>query len=125
MIALDEDALICDFAEYYHIYNIYSYPVEYIATLAIGLRNNSRIKLKEKGLEVDIYMLLLAHIVDNTAYNLYAKTKEAKKGQNKPPSFVEMFFAKKELKDREKVVKFDSGEDFEKEWNRLNGYRTG
>lgn len=124
MIALDEDSLICDFAEYYRIYNIYSYPVEYIATLAVGLRNNSRIKLKEKGLEVDIYMLLLAHLVDNTAFNLYAKTKDARSGKNKPPSFVEMFFAKKEEKNKEKAVRFKTGEDFDKEWSRLNGNRT-
>ena len=46
MMALDEDALICDFAETYHIYNIYGMPVQYIATLAIGLRDDSRIKSK-------------------------------------------------------------------------------
>lgn len=124
MIALDEDSLICDFAEYYRIYNIYSYPVEYIATLANGLRNNSRIKLKEKGLEVDIYMLLLAHLVDNTAFNIYAKTKDARSGKNKPHSFVEMFFTKKEEKNKEEAVRFETGADFDKEWSRLNGNRT-
>jgi hypothetical protein len=29
MIALDEDALICDMAETYHIYNMEQLPVEY------------------------------------------------------------------------------------------------
>ena len=91
MIALDEDALICDFAEFYHIYNIFDYPADYIATLAIGLRDNSRIKLKLLGLRVDINMLLLAHIADNTAINVYAKTKDAKSGKNRPTSFVNLF----------------------------------
>ena len=59
MIALDEDALICDFAEFYHIYNYYDYPVEYVAILANGLRDNSRIRHKERGLKVDISLLFL------------------------------------------------------------------
>lgn len=123
MIALDEDALICDFAEFYHIYNIYEYPPIYIATLAIGLRDNSRIKLKLLGLRVDLEMLLLAHIVDNTALNLWAKTKEAKNNINRPQSFVELLSKKKESK--EKAREFNSGEDFEKERRRLIGNRTG
>lgn len=123
MIALDEDALICDFAEFYHIYNIYEYPPIYIATLAIGLRDNSRIKLKLLGLRVDLEMLLLAHIVDNTAINIWAKTKDAKNNINRPQSFVELLSKKKESK--EKAREFNSGEDFEKERRRLIVNRTG
>ena len=41
MIATDEDALICDFAETYHIYDYRSLDVEYAATLAYGLRDDS------------------------------------------------------------------------------------
>ncbi len=123
MIELDEDALICDFAEFYHIYNIYEYPPIYIATLAIGLRDNSRIKLKLLGLRVDLEMLLLAHIVDNTAMNIWAKTKDAKNNINRPQSFVELLSKKKESK--EKAREFNSGEDFEKERRRLIGNRTG
>ena len=123
MIALDEDALICDFAEFYHIYNIYEYPPIYIATLAIGLRDNSRVKLKLLGLRVDLEMLLLAHIVDNTAINIWAKTKDAKNNINRPQSFVELLSKKKESK--EKAREFNSGEDFEKERRRLIGNRTG
>ncbi len=115
MIALDEDALICDFAEFYRIYNMYDYPVEYIATLANGLRDNSRIRHKERGLKVDLSLLLLAHICDNTAINVYAKTKDAKAGRNKPASFVEALTADPKEKPRE----FYSGNDFDKEWERL------
>lgn len=67
-------------------------------------------------------MLLLAHIVDNTAINIYAKTKDAIKGINKPPSFVELLSKKKETK--EKAREFNSGADFDKEWRRLNGNGT-
>ena len=116
MIATDEDALICDFAETYHIYNIYELPVEYIATLAIGLRHNSRIMMAINGLKVDLNSLLLAHIADNTAINVYFKTKDAEKGRNRPKSFVKLLTS-----DKSEIARgFDSGEDFIKEWNRLN-----
>lgn len=117
MIALDEDALICDMAETYHIYDMESLPAEYVATLAYGLRDNSRIKIKASGLRVDISTLLLAHIADNTAINVYAKTKDAKTGKNKPKSMVKALVDRPEDHARQ----FDTGEDFLEEWRRLNG----
>jgi hypothetical protein len=117
MIALDEDALICDFAEFYHIYDYKSFPVDYIATLADGLRNNARIKLKLMGLEIDINTLLLAHIADSCAINFYAKTKDAKSGRNRPKSMVEALTAKSE----KQYKQFDTGDDFMREWRLING----
>ena len=117
MIALDEDALVCDFAETYHIYNIYQLPVEYVATLAIGLRDNSRIKMKACGLEVDTDRLLLAHIVDNTAIRVWQNTKDAEKGKNMPKSVVKALVEKI---DKSKEAKpFNCGADFDAEWERL------
>lgn len=116
MIALDEDALTCDFAETYNVYNFYSLDVELAATLAAGLRDDSRIRMRANGLEVDSKLLLLARIADNTALNLYAKTKDAKSGKNKPKSIVEALIKKKS-----EIKGFSSGKDFENEWRRLNG----
>lgn len=117
MIALDEDALICDFAETYGIYSIYDLPVLYVATLAKGLRFNSRIMMAISGLKVDINTLLLAHIADNSAKNVYFKTRDAEKGKNPPRSFVQLLIPPK---DEEKVKGFDCGDDFNKEWERIN-----
>ena len=119
MIALDEDALFCDFAETYGIYDIYQFPVEYVAKLAFGLRDDSRIKMKALGLGVDLKSLLLAHIADATAINVYSKTKDAKKGINKPKSFVRLLTEKIDISKQPKG--FESGADFDKEWRRLNG----
>lgn len=119
MIALDEDALICDFAETYRIYDMYLLTVSYAATLAVGLRTNSRIKMKACGLEVDINCLLLAHIADNTAINFWAKTEDGRKGINQPKSYVKILTEKI---DHSKDVKaFASGDDFDSEWRKLNG----
>ena len=119
MIALDEDALICDMAETYHIYNMEQLPPEYVAILAAGLRQNSRIKMLACGLKVSIDSLLLAHIADNTAINFYAKTKDAKTGHNRPKSMVRAFT--QELDESKHAKQFISGNDFLEEWRRLNG----
>ena len=46
MIKTDEDALICDLAETYQIYDYKSLPAYMVATFSVGLRENSRIKMK-------------------------------------------------------------------------------
>lgn len=65
MIRLGEDELICDLAEVYSIYDYKSYPVKLIATLAVGLGLNSRIKSKQMELPVGLDTILLATISDN------------------------------------------------------------
>lgn len=117
MIALDEDALICDFAETYHIYDFWSLPVVYVATLASGLRENSRIKQKASGLSVDINTILLAHIADNTAINVYFKTEDAQKRVNYPTSLLKLI-TKSDIKE---TKMFATGDEFLNEWRRLNG----
>lgn len=118
MIALDEDALICDLAETYHIYNMEQFSVEYVAILSNGLKDDSRIKMKANGLRVEVNTLLLAQIADNTAINFYMKTKNAKTGKNKPKSMVA---ALTDAGPEKHAKQFDSGESFLEEWRRLNG----
>ena len=117
MIALDEDALICDFAETYHIYDIYSLPAYYVATLAKGLRIDSRSMMAVNGLKVDVKTLLLARIADSCAINVYFKSKDAENGQNRPKSIVSLLTGTSQ---QEANRDFDTGEDFIKEWRRLN-----
>lgn len=49
MIAKDEDALICDLAETYRIFDYRSLPLKTVATFSVGLRENSRIKMSLGG----------------------------------------------------------------------------
>lgn len=117
MIALDEDALICDFAETYHVYDFYALPVNYAAVLACGLKADSRIMMAINGLKVDIKTLLLAHIADNCAINVYFKTKDAENGENRPKSMVAVLTG---TVPEDVNRNFETGEDFIKEWRRLN-----
>lgn len=103
-------------AETYHIYDPFSMDVEYVSILAYGLRDNSRVKLAMCGLKVNLETLLLAHIADATRTNVYAKTKDAKAGRNRPKSFVEELTTTK----KPDAVTFESGKDFERAWRELN-----
>lgn len=50
MLSTDRDALMCDMAETYHVYDMRALPVKTVATLACGLREDARIKLKMAGI---------------------------------------------------------------------------
>lgn len=65
MINKSEDALICDFAEAYQIYDYKLLPVKLAATFAAGLREDSRIKLLMRGAEKARSDVLLAMILDS------------------------------------------------------------
>ena len=59
MISLDESALICDFAETYHILDYRALPLKLAAVLACGLRDDSRIKMKLAGMKLNPETMLL------------------------------------------------------------------
>ncbi len=89
MMATDKDALICDLAETYGILDYKALPVEILATLSVGLRDDSRIKMKMAGVNIENSLLLLAAAVDRLTFIAWSKTKDAEKGINKPKSIVE------------------------------------
>lgn len=51
MYSTDRDALMCDMAETYRIYDMNSVPFSVYATLAAGLRSNSRIRMEMSGMK--------------------------------------------------------------------------
>ena len=67
MLRTDECALICDLAEVYHIYDYRSLPARRVATFAVGLRKDSRIKTKMRGDDLkgnDLTDILIANLFD-------------------------------------------------------------
>lgn len=85
MLKTDKDALVCDFAETYGVFDLGSLPVKTVAALAFGLGDSSRIKMKMAGLKVPTNTLLLAHIADSLSYIKWTKTQAAVDAPNKPP----------------------------------------
>lgn len=113
MIALDEDALICDLAETYHIYDMCSFEPSYIAILAVGLPDGSRIKKRLSGTEVDLTTIILAKIADNTAINVWTKTKDAQKGRNRPKSLLDTLLHRNK---ENNLQTFRDGATFMEKW---------
>ena len=114
MIEFDEDALICDLAETYQIYDYRSLPVKLVATLSAGLREDSRIKMAAAELPAKQDTLLLATIADRVEAFRYGFTEDASKGKNRPTSLVDTLFGKeKENTSKSGIVGFGSVEDFE------------
>ena len=118
MLALDESALICDFAETYHIYDIWSFPVDYIARLAVGLRDNSRIKTKLGNLKVPIDSVMQAMAVDYLALLLWFQSEDGRKHQNRPSSITQAIMG---LVQESNIRGFDSAEEFERAKKKLLG----
>lgn len=114
MISIDEDALICDLAETYQIYDYKQLPLNEVAVFAYGLRDDSRIKQIMSDQIVPLEITLLASIVDRLSLSLWLQTKDGQKGVNRPTSIAELLTKnhKEEIDERDYLV-FESGEDFE------------
>lgn len=120
MLATDEDALICDLAETYNIYNYKELPLKMVALFSCGLRNDSRIKMKLSEQVVPLDTMLLAGISDKVNTLIWFQTKDGQKGKNRPPSMVGSLTNSNKPKENENdFIVFDSGEDYEEVRQRL------
>ena len=115
MIATDEDALLCDLAETYGIFDLNALPVETLAALSFGLRQNSRIKRKMAGaLEVD-EMELLSVIADNLTL-----IRSVLLGQElSDTALTSMYIRKQNRPQAQPIYKFKSSEDFKEAWEHV------
>lgn len=94
--AVCEDDLICDLAETYHIYRYEDHDPRYIGVLCMGLRDNSRVKMKVGETKITLEQALLGRIADELAFISWSKTKDAQKGRNRPASILKMLTEEKE-----------------------------
>lgn len=127
MIGFDEEALICDLAETYQIYDYESLPVRTVAILAAGLGPNSRINIKLSGLKCSPDTFLLANILDGLNTLIWFQTKDGQKGRNRPKSVAQTYIVQDETeKQNDEIASFETGEEFERARNRiLNKLRGG
>lgn len=110
MLRLDRDALECDLAETYGIFDYKALSVLKLARLSYGLRETSRIKMKMSGAKAPINTILLMGILDNLRLLLWTKTKDAEKNRRRPKSILDEFMKK----EPSSVTSFSTPEEFEK-----------
>ena len=118
MIETDEDALICDLAETYHIYNYRSLPALLVATFSVGLRDDSRIKMKMNDMEHSFDRMLLAGILDKLAMLVWMQSQDGTTGVNKPISVLQKLLGEETSEDKD-IISFDSPDSFELERQRI------
>lgn len=112
MLHIDEDALICDLAETYHIHDYTAFPVGYIATLAMGLPEASRIKRKLSGMTLDLQNTLIARCLDVLNLLFWAQTKAGQKNQGRPKSVLSAMTAPTARAAKDDLRGYASGKDF-------------
>lgn len=109
------DALECDMAETYGVFDIYSLPLRKLATLACGLRENARINMELSGTKIDIQTMLLALLADKTAEMCWLNSVEGAQGVNHPPSIYRAIMdpTKEEKEQESEVMTFRTPEEYE------------
>lgn len=110
MINTDEESLICDLAETYHIFDYKGLPLQTVATFCVGLRSNSRIKMKLAGIDYSLETLLMGMLADSLNFIAWTKTEAAQHNENRPQSIYNTMLG---VVDSKSVNSFASGEEFE------------
>ena len=103
--------MVCDLAEYYHIFDYQGFSAIYIATLVCGLPEGSRTLKALSNRKYSIEQLLMANMVDLLSLIWWSKTKDGQKNRNKPKLITETLHNEKE---KEQITTFNSSDDFEK-----------
>ena len=116
-----ESELICDFAEYYHIYDIKSITPELAAILLNGLKPESRIKSKLSKRKLSLDQMLLAMISDELRMHIWSQG--GKKRGKKPNSVLDMLL--NENVEPNKCRGFNTSSDFERYWHKVTGVKHG
>lgn len=109
--------MICDLAETYHILNYKELPPMLVATLVLGLRENSRVKMRLGNIRITFEQMLLATAADNLAFLSWSKTKDAQKGRNRPKSILETVLNNKP---KEEYMTFKSAEELEEFFRKVD-----
>ena len=115
MLSTDKDMFFCDMWETYQVKDYKALPVETLAVLASGLREDSRIRMKMAGMEYVPLELLAAYCADKLAYILHVVGE--KEGTDPPNRLIDIVMKKTP----QKTSGFASGADFEEERRRLLG----
>ena len=109
-MASDPDAVVCDMAETYHVYDMRSIPLRTLAAFALGLGPDSRTMRRISGAKATRTEILLAVIADGINTLVWFKTKDGQKRRNRPKRMMDFIMGKQE---ETEVISFATAEEFE------------
>lgn len=114
------DELACDMAETYGIFDIKRVPARLAATLAVGLREDSRVMRKASGTKFADNTILLACIADCMKWICWGMTEDGKRGINRPESLLDYYLERQKPEPDYEI--FDTPEAF---WARMKEITKG
>ena len=117
VLAKYESEFICDMVQYYHIIDYMGLSPVLVATLLVGLPDDSRVKMAISGQKLTLEQNLLARIADTVNFIAWAQTEDAQKNRNRPKSILELLLGNDK---KEKLESF-TAEEFDKKWKELTG----
>ena len=123
MLKTDREALLCDLAETYKIYDLNAVPVPTLAILAAGLRDDSRIKMRLSACPAPRGEILLAAAVDRLSLLVWGMSEDAKRGANRPKSITAALMG--EMDSSGDVIAYDTADDFNAAWAAVTGVAYG
>jgi len=109
------EALTCDMAETYGIFDIKGVPARLLATLAVGLRDDSRVKMAASETTVKDELVLLACIADCVRWIQWSMTQAAADGAKPPKPLLNHYLGIE--KEEKAAMGFRTPEEFEAFWN--------
>lgn len=111
---MDKNALICDFAETYHIYDYRSLPARQAAIFAAGLRDTSRTMIRRNNERVPRELFIQAIIADRLGLICYSMSDGTAK---KPASLVNLLLGiDSQEGGHDDIISFDTPEEFNEAW---------
>ena len=116
MLSNYPDELTCDMAETYGVFDIYRLPVRTLATLAVGLRDDSRVMMAKSGRLADDKTVMLSYIAD-----LLRGVQPSDPNSLTARCYADGTFAKKPAAQpsNDKHEIFNGPEDFRKRWEEI------
>ena len=117
MMSKFPDELTCDMAETYGIFDIKRAPVQLLATLAVGLRDDSRVKRAASNTTCSDEIILLASIADSLRWIVWSKTEDGANNCNRPASIMSYYTKSMKQENESDFESFESPEEFW-EWAR-------
>lgn len=125
MLRADRAALVCDLAETYGVLDYRSLPAQLVATLAAGLRDDSRSKMKLHGRKATRMETLLAATVDRLSRIAWLLSFVCPHQGEPPKSVLNAILGEPKNSASMDVQIYASAEDFDTEWQRRTEERNG
>lgn len=125
MLRANRDGLACDMAETYGVFDIKALPVQTVAALAAGLREESRIKMHLAGRKATRVETMLAAVLDGVNRITWLLSAVCPHEGEGPKSVLQAILGQTERKGNETIMVFESTEDFERAWAELTGAEHG